>query len=157
MPQTEIDTEIHVAAPPRDVWRVLTDLSAYRQWNPMVTAARGEAVEGGRAILRYRSSLGLPLRFAVRITRSETERELRWVGSSAGITGDHYFRLEPEDGGTRLIHGEIFRGPLAGVLGFVFRAQIPVFERFNRALKEVAEARSVEAEHPIDGTAPSRR
>lgn len=139
MSETEIRTEIDIAAPPSVVWSALADFSGFVRWNPMVTAADGTAVEGSTARLHYRSHIGLPLRFEVRITRAEPERELRWVGSRLGISGEHYFELFATGRGTRLVHGEVFRGPLAGPLGFLFRAQIPVFEAFNRALREVAE------------------
>ena len=141
MSQTEIRTEIDIAAAPALVWAVLSDFSGYPGWNPMVTAAEGSAAEGSTATLHYRSNIGLPLRFRVRITRSEPDRELRWIGRRLGISGDHYFQLMADGSGTRFVHGEVFRGPLAAVLGFVFRGQVPVFEAFNRALKDVAEHR----------------
>ena len=154
--ETEIQTEIDIAAPPSVVWSVLTSFSSFREWNPMITAAEGPATEGSTATLHYRSSLGVPLRFEVRITRAEPERELRWLGSRLGISGEHYFRLLARDNGTRLVHGEVFRGLLARPLGFVFRGQVPVFEAFNRALKEVAERRvGVSAVAPRGGTAPA--
>ena len=141
MSETEIRTQIDIAAPPAVVWAVLTGFAGYHGWNPMVTAAEGSAAEGSIATLHYRSSIGLPLRFRVRITRFEAERELRWIGRRLGISGEHYFQLMADGSGTRFVHGEVFRGPLAAVLGFVFRGQVPVFEAFNRALKDVAEHR----------------
>lgn len=152
MSETEIRTEIDIAAPPSVVWGVLTDFSGFHAWNPMVTAAEGPATEGSTATLHYRSNVGLPLRFKVHITRSEADRELRWVGSRLGITGEHYFQLITDDGGTHFVHGEVFRGFLAGPLGFLFRGQVPVFSSFNHALKDMAERRA-----PTDGTAPDPR
>ncbi|HVP29380.1 MAG TPA: SRPBCC domain-containing protein [Myxococcota bacterium] len=142
MGRSEIRTEIEIAAPPATVWAVLADFASYRRWNPMVVAADGDVQSGGRARLRYRSSLGVELGFAVRITRADPGRELRWVGRRLAIRGEHSFRLEPIGAGTRLVHGEVFTGALAGVLGFLFRGQIPVFERFDRALRDEAERRS---------------
>ena len=155
--ETEIQTGIDIAASPSIVWSLLTDFSGFREWNPMVTAAEGSATEGSVATLHYRSNLGVPLRFDVEITRAARDRELRWVGSRLGISGEHYFQLLPEDGRTRLVHGEVFRGLLARPLGFVFRNQLSVFEAFNRALKEMAE-RQVEhaSAAPRGGTAPAR-
>ncbi len=158
MGEIEIRTQIDIAAPPSVVWTVLVDFSGFERWNPMVISAEGSAREGSTATLRYRSSVGVPLRFRVRITRHEPERELRWVGSRLGTSGDHYFQLHAREGGTHLVHGEVFRGPLAGPLGFAFRRQVPVFEAFNRALKQVAEGRSVgAAPATTGGTAPGRR
>jgi hypothetical protein len=154
--RSEIRTELEIGAPPAVVWAVLVDLAGYGRWNPMVVAAEGEAKTGGRARLRYRSSLGVELAFAVSITRAEPARELRWVGRRLGIRGEHSFRLEPRGAGTRLVHREVFTGALAGVLGFAFRRQIPVFERFDRALRSEAELRG-RPSGPTAGTAPAPR
>jgi hypothetical protein len=154
--RSEIRTEVEIAAPPAAVWAVLADLAGYRRWNPMVVAAEGELQNGGRASLRYRSSLGVELRFAVRITRADPGRELRWVGRRLGVRGEHSFRLEPSGTGTRLVHGEVFTGALAGVLGFALRWQIPVFERFDHALRNEAERRSPPS-RPTAGRAPDPR
>jgi hypothetical protein len=139
MSQVELRTETAIAAPPAVVWRLLTDFAGYRRWNPMVFAADGPATAGSTATLHYRSNVGIPLHFRVRITRADPERELRWLGARLGISGDHYFQLRAEDGGTRLVHGEIFSGRLAGLLAPLFRAQIPVFRSFDRALRDTAE------------------
>lgn len=107
----------------------------------MVVAAEGPATEGSAATLHYRSNVGLHLRFEVRITRSDAPRELRWVGSRLGVSGEHYFQLTAQGSGTHFVHGEVFRGPFAGAMGFLFRGQVPVFEAFNRALRDVSEQR----------------
>lgn len=157
MGETHIRTEIDIDAPPSVVWGVLTDFSGFHEWNPMVVSAEGPATEGSTATLHYRSNIGLHLRFRVRITRSDALRELRWVGSRFGISGEHYFQLMAEGSGTHFIHGEVFRGPLAGFMGFLFRGQVPVFETFNRALKDVSEHHFKTAGvAPTDGTGRAR-
>ncbi|MGB8332532.1 MAG: hypothetical protein WCE62_20580, partial [Polyangiales bacterium] len=82
---------------------MLTDFSGFHEWNPMVVAAEGPATEGSTATLHYRSNVGLHLRFRVRITRSDALRELRWVGSRLGTSGEHYFQLMAEGSGTHLV------------------------------------------------------
>ena len=150
MGQLELRTEIDVTASPEAVWETLSDFGGYWRWNPMVVAAEGRAAEGERVSLSYRSNVGLHLSFEVRLTRVEPGRELRWLGRRLGVVGDHYFRLEPDGrGGTHLVHGEIFRGPLVRPLAFGFERQRPVFEAFNAALRERAEA--------VDDRAPSPR
>lgn len=157
MGETHIRTEIDIDAPPSVVWGVLTDFSRFHEWNPMVVSAEGPATEGSTATLHYRSNIGLRLHFRVRITRSNALRELRWVGSRLGISGEHYFQLMAEGSGTHFVHGEVFRGPLAGPVGFLFRNQVPVFETFNRALKDVSENRVETAGvAPKDGTGRAR-
>ncbi|MDH3625674.1 MAG: SRPBCC domain-containing protein [Myxococcales bacterium] len=157
MGETHIRTEINIDAPPSVVWAVLTDFSGFHEWNPMVVAAEGPATEGSTAKLHYRSNIGLHLRFRVRIMRSDPERELRWVGSRLGVSGEHYFLLMAEGSGTHFVHGEVFRGLLAGPMSFLFRDQVPVFDTFNRALKDVAEHRFKTAGvAPTDGTGQAR-
>jgi len=157
MGETQIRTEIGIDAPPSLVWGVLTDFSGFHEWNPMVVSAEGRATEGSTATLHYRSNIGLHLRFRVRITRSDAPRELRWVGSRLGISGEHYFQLTAEGARTRFVHGEVFRGPLAGPMGFLFRGQVRVFEAFNRALRDVSEHRAKMAGvAATDGTGRAR-
>jgi len=144
MTELEIQTRRDMEAPPAAVWRALTDFTRYAAWNPMVLEATGHAAAGERARLRYRSSIGLELRFDVRITHAEPERELRWVGTRLGIAGDHYFRLRATPTGTELVHGEVFTGPYVRAVGFAFRQQLPVFRRFDRALE--AEAKQLARE-----------
>jgi hypothetical protein len=44
----ELRTFVDIDATPERVWRVLTDLPAYAEWNPFVTRAEGALVVGGR-------------------------------------------------------------------------------------------------------------
>ncbi len=156
MGETHIRTEIDIDAPPSVVWGLLSDFSGFREWNPMVVAAEGSATEGSIAKLHYRSNVGVHLRFRVRITHAEANRELRWIGSRLGISGEHYFQLIAQGPGTHFVHGEVFRGLLAGPAGFLFRDQISVFETFNQALKDVAEHHFRTAGiAPTDGTTPA--
>jgi len=147
--ELELRTEIDVDAPPQAVWDTLTDFARYHRWNPMVVAAEGRAAEGETVSLRFRSSVGLHLSFQVRITRVDPGRELRWLGRRLGVSGEHYFRLEPTERGTHIVHGEVFRGSLVRPFAFGFERQRPVFEAFNSALEKQAETR--------DDRAPSRR
>lgn len=149
MGQLELRTEIDVDASPEAVWGTLSDFAGYSLWNPMVVSAVGEAAEGEGVSLTYRSSLGLRLSFRVRVTRVEPGRELRWLGRRLGVSGDHYFQLEPNGrGGTRLVHGEIFRGLLVRPFAFGFERQRPVFEAFNEALGRQAQRRGGRAQSP---------
>jgi len=71
-------------------------------------------------------------------------QEVRWRGSlpiPGLFTGEHYFRLEPQAGGsTRFVHGENFSGLLLPVLGGILAATQQGFEAMNAALKARAEA-----------------
>jgi hypothetical protein len=67
--------------------------------------------------------------------------ELRWKGRllvPGLFDGEHYFQLQPRDGGTHFVHGEIFSGILIGMLNFETVRQ--GFEALNRGLKARAES-----------------
>ena len=47
-----ISATVDIAAPPDRVWAVLSDLSAYPEWNPFIRMASGELTAGKRLTLR---------------------------------------------------------------------------------------------------------
>jgi len=132
--------------PPEDVWALLTDPVAHAGWNPMMQAVEGDFTPGERVRLTMLTPSGGTMSFRPRVLVADPGRELRWLGR-LGLPrlfdGEHYFRLSPEAGGTRLIHGERFRGLLLwGIDVQQFRAG---FEAGNAALKAMAEAADPEA------------
>jgi uncharacterized protein YndB with AHSA1/START domain len=44
----ELVTEILINAPPSAVWKVLTDLPAYPEWNPFIRSISDDLKPGGR-------------------------------------------------------------------------------------------------------------
>ncbi|MBM4360333.1 MAG: hypothetical protein FJ096_19680 [Deltaproteobacteria bacterium] len=56
------------------------------------------------------------------------------------MSGEHYFLLEPERSGCRLVHGETFTGMSAGfVPAALFREIERGYDAMNAALKRTAE------------------
>ena len=141
----EIETVVEIEVPPGRVWQELTDFAAYEEWNPFVIEASGEAAEGERLALRLRPPGGSAMKFRPRVIRAEEGRELRWLGHLGvpGIfDGEHYFELEETAaGGTKLTHGELFRGITVPLFGGVLKKSEKGFGLMNQALKERCEAR----------------
>lgn len=139
---TEIRTDIQIAASTRRVWEILTDFGAFPDWNPLVVEARGALHVGEKLDVRVKS--GRELRFRPTLLAATPERELRWRGALVHpwlFSGEHYFVLEPNDKGTRFIHGERFSGALEGLLSGLLQANAPRdFAAMNAALKRRAEA-----------------
>lgn len=73
------------------------------------------------------------------ITRVVAGRELRWLSvipGEQGFSAEHIFILEPIEGGTRVIHREVFDGPAAPHLAEPIRTLVhPAYVAFDRALK----------------------
>ena len=93
-----LHTEIEIAASPKQVWNVLTDFNGYREWNPAIPSAEGEAMPGTvlHVVIHWpglkRSNYDLE------VLAATPERELRWLGHFAFkglLDGDHRFTIEP--------------------------------------------------------------
>lgn len=140
----EIRTEITIDAEPEAVWATLTDFDGYAEWNPFIIEAEGVPEEGERLRMRFRPPGGSAMTMKPRVVRSQPGRELRWLGhlGIAGIfDGEHYFLLEPrEGGGTRLAQGERFSGVTVPLFSRILGKTEKGFEMFNQALKERCEA-----------------
>lgn len=140
----ELRTEIEIQAAPEKVWRVLTDLDQYPQWNPFIHQALGQAKVGEPVDITFRSgSKNMTLHCTV--TRVEPNRELRWkyhVGSAKLFAGEHSFMLEPIDAQhVRFIDREIFSGWLVPLQAKDIDTNSKRgFEAMDEALKARAEA-----------------
>ena len=137
-------TEIDIDASGERVWRVLTDFSAYGEWNPFITSISGEVRRGARLKVRVQPSGGRGMTFRPTVLAADRNRELRWVGRLLfpGIfDGEHAFLITPlENGRVRLRQQETFRGLLVPLLRRLLDGQTRAgFEAMNRALKERAE------------------
>jgi hypothetical protein len=107
----EIRTEIEIDAPPGAVWRVLTDLRHYPDWNPFIVNASGALETDARLELTtVEPESNRERSFRARILKCEPERELRFLYHSlmkGVLDHEHFLLLAPsQSGGTRLVHGQ---------------------------------------------------
>lgn len=139
-----LQTVCAIAAPPEVVWRVLTDFPAVKEWNPVLSIARGTCAEGAMILLLVRLPNRPPLSIPARVLSARPQQELRWKGSIPGLfAGEHFFRLVGQaDGTTFLTHGEVFSGLIANLV--MTRAlqeeSRQAYEMMNAGLKARAEA-----------------
>lgn len=143
-PKKEVLTEIEIDAGPQRVWEVLTDLTSYPEWNPMIRRAGGELRTGARLELRFEPEGRKGRTYRPRLLVVEQDRELRWLGSPGVpklLESQHYFIIEPKsDDRSHLEHGMVFYGLLIPLLGNRLEASTRgPFEDMNRALKDRAE------------------
>ncbi len=142
----DIHSEIDIDRPASEVWRVLTDFSAYAQWNPMIPRIKGEPRVGSRVSFRIKIPGGLQVPIDAEVVIADSDRELRWVGPARKqlrglVSGSHYYRIEPRGpAGVRFCHGEVFSGLLVpGTWPRGERTLTPMYAAFNRALKRRVE------------------
>jgi hypothetical protein len=139
----EVRTEIEIAAPAAEVWRVLTDFAGYQEWNPFITEISGDLREG--QALRVSVSLpeGRDLKLRPRVLRCAESEELRWRGHflfPGLLDGEHFFRLiEHTPGRTRFVHGNNFGGVLLRLAGNSLNRAARGFVYMNQALKRRVE------------------
>ncbi|MGK5547596.1 SRPBCC family protein [Streptomyces sp. URMC 127] len=146
----EIATVVDIAAAPGHVWRILTDLAGYEEWNPFIREASGEVSPGRRLRLRVFPGRRRPMTYRPKVKAAVPAEELRWRGRTLmpGLfTGEHRFVLTDLDGGgTRVVQSERFTGVLVPFLRRSIAATVADFDALNRALKKRAETTERRAE-----------
>ncbi|MBR0751574.1 SRPBCC family protein [Bradyrhizobium jicamae] len=139
-----LETEIIIDAPPQTVWAVLDDIACYAEWNPALPALSGRTTVGQQVVGTLRQPNVPEREVTPTITRVVGARELRWLNQAPGgvFSAEHIFILEPTgDGGTRILHNEIFDGPLADERWPSIDTNLrKAYLDLNQALKARAEA-----------------
>ena len=136
----ELSVAHDIAAPAERIWKTLTDLPRFADWNPFIRFARGAPAVGKKLFVFVRPSLRVPLVFRPKVTVFDENQELRWTGHFLRPwigAGDHSFKLEPTpEGGTRFVQREVFTGLLPALLSrLLVREARRGFEAMNQALK----------------------
>lgn len=143
----QIRTSIDIDAPVEKVWDVLTDFSAYPDWNPLITKIATK-LEGGARVDFKIAMVGRSLPIKARMKRVVKHEDFRWRGprsrlQGALFNGEHYFSVEKlDDERTRFVHGEDFRGALLPLLWWKLEPMIREgYRTMNEAVKRRAEAK----------------
>ncbi len=140
-----INTTIDIDGPTELVWDVLTDFSAYGDWNPSL-GIEGSPQVGARLKVHMGAVGGRGASFRPVVLAATPGRELRWIGrlGFGGIVdGEHFFVLTANaDGSTRLRHGECYSGLLVTLVSPFIKSEKSAvgYEGFNRAFKQRVES-----------------
>jgi hypothetical protein len=116
----ELRTEIESDGTPEEVWGVLSDLTAFSEWNPFIERIDGEFRVGAKLDVRLQpvDERGITMHPTVLIV--EPGRELGWIGHlmiPGVLDGEHRFTIEaagPDR--VRFVQSERFGGILLPML-----------------------------------------
>jgi hypothetical protein len=140
-----LETKILICANPEKTWAALTDFEHYPNWNPFITAIKGDLQVGTTLTAHIQPPEGQGMTFKPKILVVEKNKEFRWLGHLlfAGLfDGEHCFKLHDNgDGTTTFIQSEQF----SGILVPLFKKMIDTntkrgFEAMNEKLKALVEA-----------------
>ena len=142
----QLRSQIEIQATPERVWQVLTNFSAFPDWNPFIRSVEGDLEKGARLRVHIKPPKGMGMTFRPTVLKVELNAEIRWSGSllRPGIfDGEHFFLINPlgEEGRVQFIQGESFRGimvPVFGLMG-IMKNTLQGFEEMNQALRFRAE------------------
>ena len=140
----EVYTHIRINAPVERVWKMLTDLGSYKQWNPFIVESIGKAQLGEQLTCRPRVGRKKIATFHPTVTRLIPEKVFAWTGHVLfpGLAdGVHIFELKPQgDDHVLLVHRQEFSGIL---IPFIWKRIEKTAKRgfilMNEALKQRAE------------------
>jgi hypothetical protein len=140
----EVYTDIRINASLETVLDMVTDLPAYKTWNPFIVESIGKAALGERLTCRPRVGKNRVATFHPKVTRLEKGKVFAWTGHvlMPGIAdGVHIFELKNEEPGTvHLIHRQEFSGILIPLLWKrIEKTAKRGFTLMNEALKKRAE------------------
>ena len=136
-------TSFEIRAPADRVWRVLTDLPGYADWNPQITRAAGTIHPGATIALR----LTLPARPALDVSATieevQPERLLTWRGHVLApwfFEGYRKFAIEPiAPERVNVTHVEDVHGLMSPVFGLLMGGPV---QQSHQALNEALRARA---------------
>ena len=139
-----IRSAIEIRAPLDSVWRILTDFSAYPEWNPHIRKVLGTPVVGGRITIDSRPPGGRAFVLRPVVIKWSPPTELRWRGTVISrrlFSGEHGFRVEELSSGRIRFHqDETFTGLFVPLYARMrLERTREGFSRVNEALRERAE------------------
>lgn len=142
----KIHTDILIDASTNEVWAVLTDTDAYRQWAAFLVKVKGEISDGAKISTAFQMN---PAKEKVttidhRITVVDGV-EFFWAEKGpGGIRDNHHFKVEPTaDGKTRFVQSDEIMGGLTWLMGGrLAKMYLEGYQAFNRGLKAETERRA---------------
>jgi uncharacterized membrane protein len=115
-----IEQAVEIAAAPKNVWTVMTDVERWPEWTASVTSVA--LLDGPPLVVGSRVRIRQPrLPTAVwTVTAMETERYFEWRSVAAGLTSTGGHHIERSGDGCRVILSLDWKGWLTPLINLVF-------------------------------------
>lgn len=129
-----------INATPEKIWAILTEASAYPEWDPSADRIEGK-IAPGETIKAY-TKLAPGRAFPAKINVFEPGKKMVWTGGMPlGLfTGVRTFTLVPKgNGAIEFTIREVFSGPMLALIGGTLPDMTVPFQQVVAGLKERAE------------------
>ena len=133
-------TRIKIQSPAEKVWKVLTNLPKWAEWNSTVERTIGNVALGAKVTVFVKQNPGRA--FPLRITGFDAPRRMIWTGGMPlGLfRGTRVYELNaPSPEETEFTMREDYTGPLASLIGRSIPDLQPAFDEFAHCLKRESE------------------
>jgi hypothetical protein len=128
-----------IAAPADRVWQTLLRTDAWPTWDTSLDRVEGALVDGGRITIHVRGS-SRPFKLQVATWEPHRRLVLRGGMPLGLFTGTRTYALDETAGSTTMTMGEIYTGPLAGLVGRSVPDLQPAFDAFVAGLRDAVES-----------------
>ncbi len=139
MAHKEIKTSIVINSNRQNIWKVFSNFSDYKTWNPFIESIQGAVKVGNKIEVKAGG-----MKFRPEVLVYEEFKEFRWIGKllfRGLFDGEHSFEIiDNLDGTCTFKHEEKFTGILVGLFSKKLERETkPGFEKMNQKLKEKVE------------------
>jgi hypothetical protein len=133
-------TSIMIRSTAERVWGILTDASAWTQWNTTIEKIEGRIAPGEKVKVYTKISPGRA--FPITVSEFSPNHRMVWSGGMPlGLfKGQRTYTLSPHGAEVEFVMEEIFTGLLAPLIGKSIPDMQPVFDEFAATLKKRAES-----------------
>ncbi|TMU55132.1 SRPBCC domain-containing protein [Flagellimonas algicola] len=126
--------EITIKASPEKVWKVLTDMNDYSNWNPVMKLLEGEVKEGNEVKYRFTQDADNISEIGATVVQITPNRLLNQKGGiPLVLTFNHKYILEPTGSSTKVTIHEDYKG--IGVNFWNPKGVEEAYGKLNMALK----------------------
>lgn len=135
----EVRVGAHIDAPPAAVWAVLSDATAYPEWNSTVLGLEGAIAEG--EVIELTSIVDPDRTFELTVSAVVPNEGMVWSDGNRRFRGERTFTLRARaDGTTEFTMREVFTGSMMGMIAPSLPDFRPSFDAFASDLVVAAEA-----------------